>query len=634
MKISAEQQYKNFYQRFMHDPKKGVQQFLPEWINDKSRPSIRAAQEVIASMQALINLRMACWKLKKEQQDFFDLKLQQRLQACISFVGLREVGKSRDQNLLQEILQSISDIYGISTDYANEICAEIRDIKEYNQIANELISHGFDRNGAMCTPGDVAILMSRLGREKNKAVDVYANYGYGLYQGASSDTSQIVNLVGDEDFTATHKRLLTNRLELAYRQAELSIDRFAVFERMLVELEWVLNYDYQRSEVLLVNAANIELPFFKSEDAPNINGELNHLFTKGYKKIIALVSNSYLNGGRGAINSQEIFEYCLKNGLKTVVQLPVGSIGASHEAYSILIFEPGTLAESIDFRVMDHGDENDPVRLFQTAERGFGKPFRQNALNLKSISEDGDMPQVRRNMVKVSDILTVEKMPFINSKRRSRLISFEAGRFIKEDLPKSLTDRFEFKKLSDLVDIYRIQHMQLSTPENGIEYLEIGGGDINQFGKYTPQTLTKKYIDKNSSGRLDKARLKNKELIFCIRGSVGKVAIADSFDKEPIAPNQSFVKLTLKQSITVIKPELIFWWLNSSIAEEHIRSKVLSVGVPRLSILDVGNIPIPVGPKEQISLEMKKYEAWTIEVNRLMLDLLKAQKMSLSAFNF
>ncbi len=633
MKISAEQQYKNFYQRFMHDPKKGVQQFLPVWMSDKSRSSVRAAQEVIASMQALINLRVASRKLMKDQQDFGEFSVWEGMQACKAYVGLRSIGKSFGQNLLQELLESLSDIYKLNTNNLEELSAEIRDISQYKEMAYELICHGFDRNGAVCTPSDIAQMMARLGGCENAAIDVYSDYGFGLYLGALKGSTLKINLVGDEDHRATHERLLSKRLDVAYRQSEIGVDRYSLLERMLVELEWVMNYDYIQSKTLLINAAKLELPFFQSEDAPNIRGELNHLFNYGYEKIIVLVSNAYLNGGRGIINSEEVFKYCISRGLNKVIQLPMGAVGATHEAYSILMFEPGIKSEAIDFRVVDSSNEVSSIRLYEVAKRGFGKPFRQVELNVDAIVSNGQMPQVKGNIVSLQDVLSVRGAKFINSKRRSRLISFEASRFIKEDLPRKLIKRFEFGKLSDVVEkIYRIQHMQLGAPESGIEYIELGGSDINQFGKFDPNSLPKKYIDTDSEDRLKNAALKTGDLILCIRGSVGKIALIDNPENLLIAPNQSFVKITLKNSSTVITPEFIYWWLNSKPAQQYIASKVLSVGVPRLSILDVGDIPLPIGPESEIKVEIELFRQWELEVKQIMKKIHEAQEMSSRAF--
>jgi hypothetical protein len=632
MKISAEQQYKNFYQRFMHDPKKGVQQFLPEWMNDKSRSSVRAAQEVIASMQALINLRVAASKLIKDQQDFSEFKVWERMLGCKGFVGLRSIGKSYGQNLLQDLLESLSEIYKFNTNNLDELSADIRDISQYKEMAYELVCHGFDRNGAVCTPSDVGQMMARLGGCENAPIDVYCDYGFGLYLGSLKSSTRKINLVGDEDHRSSLERLLSKRLDVAYRQSEIGLDRYSLLERMLVELEWVLNYDYIQSKTLLINAAKLELPFFQSEDAPNISGELNHLLNYGYENIIVLVSNAYLNGGRGIINSEKIFKYCISKGLKKVIQLPMGAVGATHEAYSLLVFEPGAVTESIEFKVMDFGVEKDSGRLFQPAERGFGKPLRQVELNLKSISQDGEMKNIRESLVSVGDILKSKGIQFINNKRQSRLVSFEANRFMQSELPKNVRDRFEFGRLADYLKIYRIQHMQLGTPEYGVEYFEVGGNDINQFGKFDLSSLPKKYIDEDSKGRLEKAELNTGDLILCIRGSVGKVALIDNPKNLLVAPNQSFVKITLKKKSAELTPDFIYWWLSSKPAQQYIASKVLSVGVPRLSILDVGDIPLPIGPESEINLEMEQFKKWDLQVNEVMKKMHEAQEMSSRAF--
>ena len=125
---------------------------------------------------------------------------------------------------------------------------------------------------------------------------------------------------------------------------------------------------------------------------------MDHLLRAGYKKVVVLVPNAYLTGGRGLGNSQNVFQHCVSMGLTGVIQLPVGVIGASHEAYSILEFEPGARSTKIDFRNIDFGKETDPARLYQKADRGFGLPMRRNELNLGSITSEGGMPQASRNI--------------------------------------------------------------------------------------------------------------------------------------------------------------------------------------------------------------------------------------------
>ena len=303
MKISSEQQFKNFYTRFNYDSKKGVQQLLPEWIDSKNRQSIKVGQEVCAAIQAICNLRTACWKLLKDQQDFFDMGAADRAKAMMGFIGLRNIGKTNSQNLLQEILISLSEIYSKNKGIADEVAIEIRDSKPLYEFMYEIACQGFDRNGAICTPSDISELMVRLGGGPNASMDVYADYGYGLYLSAKQSSKSNINLVGNETKENSTQRIFSERLDIAYKQAGVAIDRHSLLERMMVELEWVLNYDYQRSDVLLINAAKNELPFFELKDDPLVKGDLNHLLALGYNKVIVLVSNAYLNGGRGFVLS-------------------------------------------------------------------------------------------------------------------------------------------------------------------------------------------------------------------------------------------------------------------------------------------------------------------------------------------
>jgi hypothetical protein len=320
-------------------------------------------------------------------------------------------------------------------------------------------------------------------------------------------------------------------------------------------------------------------------------------------------------------------------GLTGVIQLPAGVIGASHEAYSILEFEPGARSTKIDFRNIDFGVENDPARLYQKADRGFGLPMRRNELNLSSITSEGGMPQASRNIRSVEDVLSRGLSHQARSKRSAQLVSFEASRFIEQKGFQDLYPHLQFVPLSELVKIYRIQHMQSALPEDGIEYLEIGGNDIGPFGNI--ESGTKKYIDEISEARLNKARLKPGDIFLCIRGSVGKVCLMGPESDIPTVPNQSFVKLSFKKNPkeNEIDPELLFWWLNSAQCKEYLASKALSQGVPRLSISDVADLLIPTGPWSILELEYKKYKEWKIAVKQSLNYADKAHEMSFRLFS-
>jgi hypothetical protein len=642
MKLNSETVYKFFRTRFDSNLKREAIANPPQWIDIKTWQNGKAVKDVMGAFQSVLAIRFACSKLFEKTHGFFNVDSDGGADGKLVALGVMlkiipPCFSHAENDLAQD---AINDLETPSfteqfKDFRAEIAAQYRDHKIASIAINELLCHGFDRDGAIFTPKDVAILMGRLAGIESDCIDIYCNYGAGLYYGNAINRASNIRLVGNEvaDKDNSWPRQFPERLDLAYKQAEYSFSRSAVLERMVTELEWAtFGQDEKKSKSLLINAALNDLPFHESINSEKSPDSLDHLLKAGYKKVVVLVPNAYLTGGRGLATSQNVFQHCVAMGLTGVIQLPAGVIGASHEAYSILEFEPGIKSTKIDFRNIDFGVESDPARLYQKADRGFGLPMRRNELNLSSITSDGGMPQASRNIRSVEDVRSGGISQQSRSKRQNQLVSFEASRFIEKKGFQDLFPHLQFVPLSELASIYRVQHMQSALPEYGIEYLEIGGNDIGPFGNINGGT--KKYINEISEDRLNQARLKRGDIFLCIRGSVGKVCLMESESKIPVAPNQSFVKLSFKKNPkdNEINPELLFWWLNSIECKEYLTSKALSQGVPRLSISDVSDLLIPVGPSAILELEYKKYRQWNLEV-KVALDYAdKAQKLSLHVF--
>ena len=102
-----------------------------------------------------------------------------------------------------------------------------------------------------------------------------------------------------------------------------------------------------------------------------------------------------------------------------------------------------------------------------------------------------------------------------------------------------------------------------------------------------------------------------------------------------VAPNQSFVKLSFKHTPKEgeLNPEILFWWLNSEVCKKALESRALSQGVPRLSIMDVAELKIPIGPKEMLILEHQKYIKWKSDAMNSLEYQNRAYAVSLMAFN-
>jgi len=642
MTLNSEAIFKHFRARFDPSIKRGVEVSLPAWVDIKTWQKGKAVKDVMSSFQSVLAIRFACSRLFEKTHGFFDVDSDGGVTGKLTAltVMLRIIPpcfSNAENDLSQDVIHDLEAISSADPFkvLSAEIAAQYRDNKSANIAINELLCQGFDRDGAIFTPKDVAIFMGRLAGIESDCVDIYCNYGAGLYYGNAIHHASNIRLVGNEvsDKDNSWPRQFPERLDLAYKQAEYSFSRSAVLERMVTELEWAtFSQDEKKSKSLLINAALNDLPFYESFNSEKSAESLDHLLKAGYKKVVVLVPNAYLTGGRGLGTSQNVFKHCVSMGLTGVIQLPAGAIGASHEAYSILEFEPGIRSTKIDFRNIDFGVESDSARLYQKADRGFGLPMRRNELNLGSITSEGGMPQASRTIRSVDDVLSSGISHLVRSKRAAQLVSFEASRFIEKKGLKDLYPHFQFVPLSELVNIYRIQHMQSALPEDGIEYLEIGGNDIGPFGNI--ENGTKKYIDEISEARLEKARLRPGDLFLCIRGSVGKVCLMGPETNIPTVPNQSFVKLSFKKTPkeNEINPELLFWWLNSAQCREMLASKALSQGVPRLSISDVADIDIPAGPWAILELEYRKYNEWT-QVTRTALDYsTRAHAVSAAAF--
>jgi len=645
MKLSAEIIYQAFLRRFEVDPKKGVQSNIPEWIDASMRKSQKIAQEVIAAFEGIVTVKLAARKVYEDQNPILKTTREDSLDKVVSLIdaytGLMELSTEdggRGNMLTRNAYAELEDLYKTPQfEIPGEITLQIRDYKLAEKITHQIACQGFDRSGKVFTPADVAQYMAKLAGAHEAPVDVYCGNGLGLLYGARYLSTKEVRLVGDEKRNKAEGRQYPEHLVIAYKQSELAINRNALLGRMLTEFEWLVGMKEVESpsESLMINAALNDLPFFQHDSQVNDVENLDFLLQAGYKKVVALVPNAYLTGGRGGATSLRVFKHCLSRGLTTVIQLPMGVIGAAHEAFSVLMFEPYKHVEVIDFREINPGGETGPNKVYRIAERGFGMPWRKVELNINAFVEDGGTPQQLRNQKKINELLE-NGLPVQNrNKRKTNLVSFEATRFIDSSLSKDLLSKFEFVRLDEIVKIWRVQHMQPAIVEEGIEYIEIGGSDIGPFGNFNIENATKKFIRPSSQERLNQATLKKGDLFLCIRGSVGKVALMDGNSDIPVAPNQSFVKLSFKKKPkeAEISPEILFWWLNSEICKKSLESRALSQGVPRLSIMDVAELKIPVGPKEALILEHQKYIKWKSDTTKSLEYQNQAHKLSSMAFN-
>jgi hypothetical protein len=517
---------------------KNVARQLPDWLAKETRTEIENAIELLTSFHSVLTLGSLTTDLVGSSHAFLRSAAsgggEAVLQANIDLRHAKgDLYKDSDKVLewLDRPLKFLLD------DRGSECKVSLRSGVTRRSDAEEMIyrlaCEGFDRAGKEFTPSDVARLMCRLAGASDRFVDIYADRGMGIYYGGLIEHPRNLKLVGDEirSQEIQGSMMLPARLANALERATHVLDRAAIFERLLVELETFPEIRIEKGVSLVVNAANNPVPF--TPRAEGLLNSLDFLLQAGYSRVVALVQNGYLTGGK-YLEPEEVISHCLSRGLRSVIQLPNGSIGAMHEAYSLLIFEPGRTQSSVDFRQIDPGAETGKNAVYGVAERGFGHPWRKVALNLSVFTVDGDTPQQRRHPESIETLK--EKISWSGKSRvaRGELSSFEASRFLtSKSISSEMTGVEQWVKLADIADLHRIQHLPAVLPGLGIAYREISAdalGDFNDLGK-----SEKKHVGEEYESRLLKAALHKGDLFICIRGRAKR----HTFAKSKFCKNQS-----------------------------------------------------------------------------------------------
>lgn len=451
---------------------------------------------------------------------------------------------------------------------------------------HSLVTEAGLRDPAVVTPLDVTELMVEQ-TKPNSAIDVYAVNGLGLRYAVNSDRE--CNLVGDE-FGKGGVHLYPKDLEKINDEIETWYRHQEFINRQFLDLDWAGSTGFKRSESLLINAIKCLVPFGNKDEANDQpDGELNKCLEAGYQTVVALVSNHALTAGRGV--AARVFNYCIKKGLRKIIQLPMGVLGYKSQQHSILVFGAEENKEAVQFINLAI-EEN-----IGLPKKGFGEPRRASSLRARGDGYWGSQFKEKTITVDVQQI-----------KNQKKLISFEVGQYLslQEDSVKELRKQYEFTKLNQFVEIFRSHHMEEIEESKISEYFEIGAGNINETG-WIIETVTRQTTDAALEKRNSQI-LRDGDLVMCFRGSpdsFGKVGIYRKNNNAKSIPNQSFVILRMKDNVMnqYITPEYILIWLRSKYAKAYLKSKSISPDVMRVAPKAIGEMEIPSGPLWQIEKE-------------------------------
>ncbi len=477
-----------------------------------------------------------------------------------------------------------------------DACTKISEILKFDQggFENQMIerkvkasamhafaSEAFQRDTNCATPIDVTKLMLAYGSVKER-VDVYAQDGVGLLYASQ----QLLNaqLVGDE-FANEGDRLIPQSLKSINKDCETWYRNNEFVNRQFLDLEWTVNKRTAKSKTLLVNAANTTSPFRPADKSQGLTaGTLNHCLQAGYECVVALVSNHYLTEGRG--QAAKLLEFCIQNGLKIIVQLPMGVLGIRSQQHSLLVFSRGAQHDSVEF--IDLSNEENS----REAKRGFGEPRRAKCLQESGDGYWGSNYKEEKSTVSMTEL------------RKFKDHSFEVRQFSKtvKDLLADLRGRYDFRRLSEMVDIFRAHHIEDLDGER-TDYIEVGTNSIDELGwigKGTKRKCSEDALEKRHA-----QILMDKDIVMCFRGApdtFGKVGMYRKKFGEKAVPNQSFVILRQKQDLKgdACNPEILMMWLRSPYAQNYLKQCSISPDVVRVKPKQIAEMEVPIGPRHLI----------------------------------
>ena len=619
-----------------------VQKTITEELNSlnwllrgRDRKQVEIATECFTSAQCLAVLKLLAIPTEWGRSYSSTLSgtsfgLSESLNASQSLPGVQARGNGQIISLIHQLNRAKEFLLSQEgEDLALKIKPLLGDHRKRSELAYMLVCEGYDRIGKTFTPPDVGMLMRRLLGSNTKLVDVYADYGLGLYYGAAIEFDGHFRLRGNELQESEWRFKPSPRLEGALTKAEYVIDRSAILDRAFTEFELQNAPISTASSGLLINAADFDTPFHPSQDkSPD---DLSFLLSSGYAKVVALVKNSFLTGGK-YFTSDAVLKHCLSKGLSGVIQLPAGTIGAMHEAYSLLIFERRESNEFVVFREIDGALDSSKSSSCYISERGFGHPWRKFTLNLSRFSSTGETHIGRENKVSVQDLTDRLDKAARSKEAKKEIPSFEAGRFLlQNDREEKSLRAASWVTLGEVATLHRIQHLPSCPPADGIRFMEITAEALGDYGNLSQ--AEEKYVTHEFRSRLERGALAKNDMFLCIRGPIGRIGYLDIEPETLLIPNQSFVKISLTKLASVrMSPELVYWWIRSVKCQQYLSSRAIMAGVRRLSLADINLIPIPILSSDDQEVERKKYLQWKKTVSEMLWMESEARKIQSTSY--
>ncbi|WP_294557063.1 type I restriction-modification system subunit M/S [uncultured Mailhella sp.] len=168
---------------------------------------------------------------------------------------------------------------------------------------------------------------------------------------------------------------------------------------------------------------------------------------------------------------------------------------------------------------------------------------------------------------------------------------------------RSLLENFHTVKLGDVVHFFR---PLLSNKDRKGEKLNVlNVAQFSSFGYTKPEPQAEAYVE--HGGKTDQL-IQPGDVLLCIRGSLGKVAIAsDAFSTDDpwIASSASII---LRPARKEYDPRLLFLYLRSELGQELLKKLACGATVPMVQMKDLKQLEVVIPPLAEAESMLRDFE--------------------------
>lgn len=323
---------------------------------------------------------------------------------------------------------------------------------------------------------------------------------------------------------------------------------------------------------------------------PGVSSEvlsLQNMLTRIDGRILCLVPVGWLF--KTTAQDLKFKKYLISSGyVEAVIQLPPSILPITSIVSAIIVINTADRKEEIQF--IHAGSDN------------FVETLTRNDRRLSNRDEI------------VSLLGSRKKTEFSEYASKDAVLENSCNLDVKRYIQPPEADRIEavFKRypvqraLGDLVEIVRCQAIK-DEGSGGVEVKEISPVNIDQYGMLVSLKEFKLITPSEKDlPRVEKQRVKARDIVFTIKGALGKCALVDQKYEGYIA-SQSFVILRMVKKTDVSEVEL-FRFLSSDFGQELISRWASGSTVKMIKMQDLKKLTVPVPTEEQKKVLHESHE--------------------------